>query len=99
VDQLANQKPLIINKLEAARRQLITAIRMYFANGDEISTHTLTAAAFEILDDLDNHGANTGTVFDHAEEYVEPEYVSEFRKLRSRAQNLGVGEQRSRKPV
>ena len=28
------------NKLEAARRQLDTAIKFYFAYGDEVSIHT-----------------------------------------------------------
>ena len=51
MDDLANQT-VIIDKLEAARRRLITAIHLYFADGDEVFTHTLTAAAFEILDDL-----------------------------------------------
>jgi len=88
MDELPNPAPIVINKLDSARRQLITAIRIYFTNGDEVSTHTLTAAAFEILDDLDKHGANTGSIFDHAEQYIKPEYVEEFRKLRPRAQNF-----------
>src|SRR6516165_1324431 len=45
MDELPNPAPIVINKLDSARRQLITAIRIYFTNGDEVSTHTLTAAA------------------------------------------------------
>ncbi|WP_418319053.1 hypothetical protein [Piscinibacter sakaiensis] len=39
-------------KLDAARRQLETAISLLFAGGDAISTHTLAFAAFGILKDV-----------------------------------------------
>ncbi|HXO98529.1 MAG TPA: hypothetical protein VN857_18210 [Chthoniobacterales bacterium] len=61
-----------ISKLEAARRQLDTAIRLYFTDGDPISMHTLAAASFEILKDLDKHGPNTGTFYDSIENVVRP---------------------------
>jgi hypothetical protein len=38
-----------VTKLEAARRQLSQAIRLFFFDGDELSIHTLSAAAHEIL--------------------------------------------------
>src|SRR5215472_10182699 len=38
-----------VSKIEAARRQLETAIRLYFSDGDPISVHTLTAAAYNVL--------------------------------------------------
>jgi hypothetical protein len=41
-----------VSKLEAARRQLETAITLYFAEGDEVSTHTLGCAAYEVIQDL-----------------------------------------------
>src|SRR5260221_9419244 len=81
MSDLINVAPIKISKLEAARRQLVTAIRLYFANGDVVSTHTLAAAAFEILRDLDAHGPKTGTLFDHMERNIKPEYVETFRKL------------------
>lgn len=37
------EQPLRLGKLEAARRQLETAIRLYFEHGDEVSIHTLAA--------------------------------------------------------
>ncbi|MFH1597020.1 MAG: hypothetical protein ABIG94_11760 [Pseudomonadota bacterium] len=43
---------LIISKQEAARRQLETAIYLYFHEGDPVSIHTLTAAAYNILRDV-----------------------------------------------
>lgn len=41
-----------ISKLDAAKRQLDTAISLYFKNADPVSIHTLTAAAHQILMDL-----------------------------------------------
>ena len=39
-------------KLDAARRQLETAISLLFSGGDAISTHTLTYASFGLLKDV-----------------------------------------------
>lgn len=42
-------------KLDAARRQLETAISLLFSEGDAISIHTLAYAAFGILKDVATH--------------------------------------------
>ena len=41
-----------ISKLDAAKSQLETAIYLFFHNGDPVSIHTLTAAAYNILRDI-----------------------------------------------
>lgn len=41
-----------VTKLEAAKRQLDTAIKLYFDNEDSLSVHTLAYASFKILFDL-----------------------------------------------
>jgi hypothetical protein len=41
--------PIRISKLDAARRQLQTAIRLWFHDGDPVSIHTLAFAAYEII--------------------------------------------------
>lgn len=41
-----------ISKLEAAKRQRDTAIKMWFADGDPVSIHTLAAAAHQIINDV-----------------------------------------------
>jgi hypothetical protein len=41
-----------ITKIEAAVRQLRTAILLYFSNADEVAIHTLAFAAHEILRQL-----------------------------------------------
>ena len=40
---------LTISKLEAAQRQLRTAITLWFTGGDPVSIHTLAYAAYEII--------------------------------------------------
>lgn len=44
-----------IGKLDAARRQLDVAVRIFFSHGDEIALHTLAAAARNVLFDLCSH--------------------------------------------
>ena len=45
-------KGYLISKIEAARRQLETAIRLFFYERDSISIHTLASAAQEVLNAL-----------------------------------------------
>jgi hypothetical protein len=40
---------LTVSKLEAARRQLSTAINLWSVNGDAVSIHTLAHASYEII--------------------------------------------------
>lgn len=47
--------PVQITKVEAARRQLVTAIRLFFEDADSISVYTLAHAAWEVLDALSEH--------------------------------------------
>ena len=43
---------LCVSKLEAGKRQLETAITLYFNYGDPVSIHSLSAAAYVIFRDL-----------------------------------------------
>jgi hypothetical protein len=45
-----------ISKLEAGRRQLDAAIRMFFENEDVLAVHTLSRAAFRVLYDITKEG-------------------------------------------
>jgi hypothetical protein len=40
---------ILVSKMDVARRQLQTAIQLWFTDGDPISIHTLAAAAYEII--------------------------------------------------
>jgi hypothetical protein len=46
---------LKIRKLQAARDQLETAIDLFFDHGDEVSIHTLTCAAYNVIRDVNDH--------------------------------------------
>ena len=46
------QAAIYINKIAAAKRQLDTAIRFYFAKEDALAIHTVAAAAAAILQDI-----------------------------------------------
>lgn len=47
-------KRLQLTKLEAVRRQLDTAISLYFTHGDPVSIHTLALAAYNAIRDLND---------------------------------------------
>lgn len=67
-------KNIIISKLDAARQQLITAIRLYFNTGDIVPIHTLTAAAFRITQNISDSSANLpDSITNWVEELVKPE--------------------------
>ncbi|WP_322106006.1 hypothetical protein [Paraburkholderia sp. J41] len=43
---------MLVTKVDAARRQLITAIRLFFDGGDPVSVYSLASNAWEIIDVL-----------------------------------------------
>jgi hypothetical protein len=43
------QRPILVGKLDAARRQLMVAIRLWFYEEEPVSTHTLAHASYEII--------------------------------------------------
>lgn len=45
---------LTIKKLECSRRQLETAIGLFFEDGDPVSIHTLTCAGYNVIRDVNN---------------------------------------------
>jgi hypothetical protein len=55
---MARAKWIKVTKLDAAKRQVREAIKLWFANGDAVSIHTLLYAAVEIIHHL--HGRATG---------------------------------------
>lgn len=70
-----------LSKTDAAKRQLVTAIRLYFNWEDDVSIHTLTAAARNMLCDLCKKRAVTHPLLlDRLlAEFVKPEHHKEFR--------------------
>ena len=58
---MTNQK---VTQIDAARRQLHTAILLWFEDGDLVSMHTLAAAAHGIIHDLNRAQKGPPLLFD-----------------------------------
>lgn len=74
-----------VSKLDVARRQLETAIRLFFYEGDFVSIHTLAAASFNVLHDLTHQaGEQKKSMRDDVLAYVKEDkkrwFVQELRK-------------------
>jgi len=68
-------KKIKINKLDAARRQILTAIRLYFNHGDIVSMHTLASAAFKITQNICDESPDLpDSLTDWIDELVKPEF-------------------------
>jgi hypothetical protein len=78
-----------VTKLDAARRQLRTAVRLFLQDGDTVSIHTLTGAAQEILRTLVARQAGAEPAsFIHDSDWIKPEYVKEYRDLINAPRNF-----------
>ena len=62
-------EPLELNKLECARRQLETAINLFFQDGDPVAIHTLTCAAYNVIRDVNK--ARNGNPMFAKQQYVQ----------------------------
>jgi hypothetical protein len=78
---------LIVSKIEAAQRQLNTAIELWFHDGDEVSVHTLAAAAYQIIHDIKIHRKIDRDLLYDAR-LVRDEYRGEWIAAMKRAQNF-----------
>ncbi|MEW6353420.1 MAG: hypothetical protein AB1469_03850 [Pseudomonadota bacterium] len=67
---------ITITKIEAARRQLRTAIELWFHDGDSVSIHTLSASAYQIIHDLNRRKKGPGLLLDS--KFIKEEYRKEF---------------------
>ena len=59
-----------ITKLESARRQIETAVQLFFNEDDIVSLHTLTAAAHQLLTDLSFKSGQTSNIKHEAKKYI-----------------------------
>src|SRR5258708_7500140 len=78
-----------LSKLEAARRQLETAISLYFNGGDPVSTHTLANSAMEVLSDLNKAWKGTPMISDlEASGAIRPDKLDVARQVFRGPQNF-----------
>jgi glutaredoxin 2 len=80
---------LAISKLDTSKRQLETAIRLYFQSGDPVSIHTLTAAAYNVIRDINQkRGGPPMLTKDKMLEFVKPEFQKALRDKINEAENF-----------
>ncbi len=78
---------LQISKIESARRQLDCAIELWFLDKDEVSIHTLAAAAHQIIHDVKVHrGEKRDLLYDSA--LVKPQYRKQWINVIKQAANF-----------
>jgi hypothetical protein len=70
---------IAVTKMDAARRQLGTALDLWFAEGDPVSIHTLAHASHEIIHRLYRNAGHTDLLFDSS--IVEPEHAADFSRF------------------
>lgn len=75
-----------ITKLDAARSQLRTAIRLFFAGGDPVSIHTLAAASHELLRALVKSQGYKSLLKDN--DLIRPERAREYYDIVNAPQNF-----------
>jgi len=67
---------ITVTKIEAARRQLRTAIELWFADGDPVAVHTLSAAAHQIVHDLNIRHKGPNLLLDT--KFIKDKYRKKF---------------------
>jgi len=79
-----------VTKLDAARRQLRTAIELWATDGDPVSIHSLAFAAHQIIHDLKHapNRADKGSPMLLDNPFVRPEMMSEFVNIVKRDANF-----------
>ena len=81
-------KKLPVTKLEAARRQLETAITLWFHDVDPVSVHTLVMAAHGILKPINKKRGGRPMAFDEPPPYVRPEFQTRVARMFVEASNF-----------
>jgi hypothetical protein len=65
-----------IKKIDAAIRQLDTAIQLWFNEGDEIAIHVLACSAYQIINDINVHKKGDNLLFFN--DRIDDKYVNKF---------------------
>ena len=79
---------LELNKTNVARRQLETAIELFFREQDPVSIHTLTAAAYEVLADVARGRGQRMNLAEQLETLFPEEVANKLARLMRKPQNF-----------
>lgn len=86
---MTDRQKLTISKLDAVKRQLETAIRLYFVYGDPVAIHTLTSAAYNVIRDINKRrGGPPLFAKDGFLDYIKEGHEREVRELINGAENF-----------
>jgi hypothetical protein len=85
-DSDTSEEYFVVDKLEAAKRQLLTAIYLYKHDMDTVSTYTLTMAAYNILRSLNDGRA--ALMKDYITDHIKPGMEKTARDLMNRNENF-----------
>lgn len=79
-----------VSKIEAARRQLLEAINLFFEERDPVAVHTLVWASLGILHDyFDKDAAINSNLMLHVESiYIKDEYRKEWKRITRNTSNF-----------
>jgi hypothetical protein len=77
-----------LTKIDAATRQIETAIDLYFHDGDPVSVHTLTMAALEIVRILAGKKHRVLNIRRFLNQLVKPEFHEEVARKMSEPENF-----------
>lgn len=69
-------KPETVSKIDAAKRQLATAIELWFRDGDAVSIYTLSHAAYEVIHEISKPTRKRDLLFDSI--VIKDEYQKEY---------------------
>ncbi|MDQ2067102.1 hypothetical protein Q9295_12005 [Xinfangfangia sp. CPCC 101601] len=72
-----------VSKVDAARRQIDTAIDLYFSGGDFLAIYTIAFAAHQVLNDIYSHHRDDGFLL-----LVSEKLPSDFRRLLANPANF-----------
>jgi len=87
VKRIARGDELILTRQDVASRELIEAVRQFFADGDPVVIHLLASAALDVITPIAKAGDKT-TLQDITDERVDPLYLDSWRLVRKEAYNF-----------
>lgn len=83
---LPTEKILHLTKFDVAERQLLLAIRLFFDEEDEVSIHTLTEAASQVLRDIGKEKGAKSLILDN--DLIRPEKKAEWLRITASSRNF-----------
>lgn len=82
-----DKRKIVVSKIDAAKRQIDCAIQLWFLEGDEVSVHTLLAASYQVIYDI-NKRRRTGHDDLYGGTVVNPEHKEQWQKAVKEASNF-----------